>query len=94
MPRYIHDTMQKLSAASVPAWHHKLLYAWCSQQPPPPSGRVLDAAALLDEHPDLWAEVQLVEKVGPRLVDALIGKPPLEHGARPTGARLDAPHAF
>ena len=74
--KYMRDALGSLegAAAAVPVWHHKLLYAWCAQHAPPPadgSEALLSPADVCAAHPDLWAEVQLAERCGPRLADAL-----------------------
>ena len=71
--QYVRDALQSLDAAMVPVWHHKLLYAWCAKQLPPGSRQSILFSDVRAAHPDLWPEVQLAERCGPRLVDALLG---------------------
>ena len=61
--QYLHEAVDALQEFKVPLWHHKLLWAWCAKQPPP-SNRVVASADVRTAHPDLWAEVQLAERLG------------------------------
>ena len=71
--QYVCDALQNLHEAVVPAWHHKLLYAWCVKQRLAASGHTVTPQEVIAAHPSLWAEVQLVERCAPRLADALSG---------------------
>ena len=68
--RYVRDAMYLVSDTAVVAWHHKLLYAWCARQSAYESS--LTPSDVRSAHPGLWPEVQLVERCGPRFVDALL----------------------
>lgn len=86
--QYVQDALQSVRQASVPLWHHKLLYAWCAKQATVlasagsanegvdagDDGRHIAPSEVVAAHANLWAEVQLAEKCGPCLGDALIGK--------------------
>ena len=70
--RYI-TTASYLQSSAIPAWFHKLIYSWCARQVHSDS---LNGASSTPEsvcaiHPALQAEVQLAERCGPSLADAL-----------------------
>jgi hypothetical protein len=69
--QHLHEAVHAVQDSKVPAWHHKLLYAWCAKQLPPPDCAVVAADDVRAAHADLWAEVQLVERCGPRFAEAL-----------------------
>ena len=72
--QYLHMMVCALNETEVLAWHHKLLYAWCARQPPPPpSGHAIVSTDVHAAHQGLWAEVQLAERCGPLLARALSG---------------------
>ena len=73
--KYLREALRAVSQSEVPVWHHKLLYAWCAkqQQPPPRDDAVAPSNVRTTAHTELWAEVQLAERCGPRLADALTG---------------------
>ena len=68
--QYVRDAMHLVSDAAVAVWHHKLLYAWCARQSAYESSFTPSSVRLA--HPGLWPEVQLAERCGPRLADALL----------------------
>ena len=76
--QYLHEAVASVPVSKVPVWHHKLLYAWCATQYPPPPGEAVAVAPadVLAAHGALWAELQLSERVGPRFGDALNGDVP------------------
>ena len=71
--QYLHDAVRHLDAASIPVWHHKLLHAWCANQL---ASSVATSAVTSNglAHSDLWPEIQLAERCGPRLQDVLTAK--------------------
>ena len=69
--QYILNALRSL--VDVPAWHHKLLLAWCAKQVHPPSECTVLPVDVRDAHPNLWAEVQLAKRCGSKLADALSG---------------------
>jgi SAM-dependent methyltransferase len=65
---YIRDAMRGLREASVPAWHHKLLYRWFAKQ----TSCTFEKDVVEDEASyHLTPELKLVDSCGPRLADAL-----------------------
>ena len=86
---YLHDAIHPLPQSNVPAWHHKLLYAWCAEQSAPlSSSSIVTTANVLAVHPDCWSEVQLVERCGPWLADTLLGLTPYQELLFPSGSML------
>ena len=72
--QYVRDAATLLSAeATIPLWHHRLLHVWFAAQLAPARGDPLSPADVRAAHPDMWAEVQLAERCGPRLAEALTG---------------------
>ena len=71
--QYIHESIQTVRVSSVPAWYHKLLYTWCARLPLPPDDRVITSADVSAVGPEIWAELGLTERCGPRFMDALTG---------------------
>ena len=71
--QYVNIDIQRLTEQQIPAWYHKLLYLWASLQKVPHSDVAITPEDVCAIHPDLWAEVQLAEKCGPWLADALSG---------------------
>ena len=71
--QHVSGVMRTIRQASVPMWHHKLLLAWCAEQSPPLSDGAVTPADVRAAHPDLWPEVQLAERCGPHLMEALSG---------------------
>ncbi len=71
--QYLRDAVHALPASAVPTWHHKLLHTWCSRQQSPPVARTVAPSDVRAADPDVWAEVQLAERCGARLADALSG---------------------
>ena len=70
--QYVQDALSTMGDVSAaPVWHHKLLYSWCAKQSTQRVEPSLTAADVTDAHPGLWAELQLAERCGPRLSDAL-----------------------
>ena len=69
--QYVREAALALREAAVPTWHHKLLHAWCATQPA--AADAVTPAALRGAQREVWAEVQLTERCGPRLADALSG---------------------
>ena len=70
--QYVRDALHSLRASEVPAWHHKMLHAWCARLPRS-SGQIVAPADVYAVHANLWAEMQLAERCGPQLADALAG---------------------
>jgi hypothetical protein len=68
---YISDAMRGVPTASVPVWHHKLLYSWCAKQSSTLADQTVAPADVRNAYSDLWAETQLAESTGPRFADAL-----------------------
>ena len=71
--QYLHGAVNTLRESKVHLWHHKLLYAWCAKQQQPAAVGMIAPADVREAHADLWAEVQLSERCGPRFADALSG---------------------
>ena len=72
--QYVRAAVAELEASSssdVPVWHHKLVYEWCARQTAAEGTAPLVPSDVTAAHPRLWAEVQLAERCGPRLADAL-----------------------
>jgi SAM-dependent methyltransferase len=69
--QYVQDGIHAVLASEVPVWHHKLLYEWCAKQLPGPSDSKVTSADVREIHPDMWAETQLAEKLGPRFAEML-----------------------
>jgi SAM-dependent methyltransferase len=68
--QYVHEAVLSLQESRVLLWHHKLLHAWCAKQLSP-SDRSIVPDNVRALHVDLWAEVQLAERCGPRFAEAL-----------------------
>ena len=62
-----------LPDSKVPVWHHKLVLAWYARQVLRSSDHASESGDLRRAHPKIWAEVQLAERCGPKLADALSG---------------------
>ena len=71
--QYLREAVRAIPQYKVPRWHHKLLYAWCANQRPPPCDHVVAPADMRVAHPELRAEVQLAERCGPKLTGVLTG---------------------
>jgi acyl transferase domain-containing protein/NADPH:quinone reductase-like Zn-dependent oxidoreductase/acyl carrier protein len=69
--QYARDGIRELRSESVPLWHHKLLLGWGAKLAPSPLEGVSSPGNALAAHPDLWAELGLAERCGPRFEDAL-----------------------
>ena len=64
--QYVRNALSRLGEEGVPAWHHKLLYAWCAQQVLPDDSELQPRQARLDDvQSPVWAELQLAERCGP-----------------------------
>jgi 3-oxoacyl-(acyl-carrier-protein) synthase/thioesterase domain-containing protein/acyl carrier protein/ubiquinone/menaquinone biosynthesis C-methylase UbiE len=67
---YIADAKSKTKGTDVIKWHHKLLYAWCMEQPPLTERRSIDE--VVREH-GRGPELRLSERCGPSLAEVLVG---------------------
>ena len=72
--QYLRQAVCAVPQSEVPIWHHKLLYAWCAKQGCPQCDLLVAPADVSATNDKLWSEVQLAERCGPRLADALSGK--------------------
>ena len=71
--QYASDALHTCPAAMVSLWHQKLLHAWCAKQSLKGFSRAILPSDIKDLHFDLWAEMQLIERCGPRMADVLSG---------------------
>lgn len=69
---YARDAVLNIDNHDIPLWHHRLLFSWCASLPATEHGTV--ATDVSAEHPSLCVELQLAERCGPRMCDALIGR--------------------
>ena len=84
--QHIHEAVRALPESTVPRWHHKLLLAWCAWQSHIQTDRQVEANDVLGSHRDLWPQVRLSERCGPRLADALSGAHPYQELLFPNGS--------
>ena len=69
---YARDAVLNIDNHDIPLWHHRLLFSWCASLPATEHGTI--ATDVSAEHPSLCVELQLAERCGPRMCDALIGR--------------------